>query len=64
MAGKKFLNVYVKIVLCLLGMGIMAYFIYPSVQAGEFSDRMTIARGLVFLGFGYLLVQSIRETLS
>jgi len=64
MAGKKFLNVYVKILLCLLGMGIMAYFIYPSVQAGEFSDYLTIARALVFLGFCYLLVQSIREALS
>ena len=64
MAGRKFLNAYVKIVLCVLGMGIMAYFIYPSVQTGEFSDNLTIARALVFLGFGYLLVQSIREVIS
>jgi hypothetical protein len=63
MATKDFLNVYIKIALCLLGMGLMAYFIYPSVQAGEFSDHLTIVRVLVFLGFSYLLVQSVRKLL-
>lgn len=63
MAGIKFLNAYVKIALCLLGMGIMAYFLYPSVQTGDFSDHLTIVRALVFLGFSYLLIQSIKEAL-
>jgi len=63
MAVKKFLNVYVKIVLCLFGMGIMVYFLYPSVQAGELTDHLTIVRALVFLGFSYLLIQSVREAL-
>lgn len=61
MAGNKFLNPLIKIVLCVLGMGLMAYFLYPAVQAGEFHDNLTLIRGLVFLGFGYLLFQSIRE---
>jgi hypothetical protein len=61
MAGNKFLNPFIKIGLCLLGMGLMAYFLYPSVQTGEFGDNLTIIRALVFLGFGYLFVQSLRE---
>ncbi|MBI4965833.1 MAG: hypothetical protein HY913_21325 [Desulfomonile tiedjei] len=63
MAGNKFLNPYLKMVLCLLGMALMGYFLYPAVQAGEFSDHMTIVRALVFLGFSYLLMQSVREAL-
>ncbi len=63
MAGIKFLNAYVKIVLCVLGMGIMAYFIYPSVQMGDFGDNLTIVRALVFLGFSYLFVQSLKQVL-
>jgi hypothetical protein len=41
----------------------MVYFLYPSIQAGEFSDHLTIIRALVFLGFSYLLIQSIKEAL-
>jgi len=61
MAGAKFLKPTSKIVLCLLGMLIMAYFLYPDLAAGTLSDRMTILRIAVFLGFTYLLVQSVRE---
>jgi len=61
MAGKKFLNSYLKIAICVLGMAIMAYFLWPAIQEGKLSENLTMVRGLVFLGFGYLLVQSVRE---
>ena len=61
MTGKKFLNPTSKIILCALGMLIMAYFLYADLSAGAFNDRVTILRMLVFLGFAYLLVQSVRE---
>ncbi|MBI5572347.1 MAG: hypothetical protein HY914_20555 [Desulfomonile tiedjei] len=61
MAGAKFLKPTSKIVLCILGMMIMAYFIYPDLTAGTLSDRLTILRIAVFIGFAYLLVQSVRE---
>jgi len=64
MAGKKFLNPILKIVLCLVGMMLMGYFLYGSIQAGEPSDRVTIVRALVFLGFTYLLVQSIKDLMT
>jgi len=64
MAGKKFLNPILKIVLCLVGMMLMGYSLYGSIQAGEPSDRVTIVRALVFLGFTYLLVQSIKDLMT
>lgn len=64
MAGKKFLNPLVKIVLCAVGMVVMGYFLYLAAQSGTLTDRMTIVRGLVFLGFTYLLAASIREYLT
>lgn len=57
----KFLNPILKIVLCLGGMAVMGYFLYPSLVGGNFSDGLTLGRGLVFLGFTYLFIQSIRE---
>lgn len=64
MAGAKFLNSILKIVLCAVGMTVMGYALYPSIEAEKFADALTIVRGLVFLGFGYLFVQSIRELLG
>jgi hypothetical protein len=61
MAGAKFLKPTSKVVLCILGMIIMAYFVYPDLAAGTFSNGLTILRIAVFLGFAYLLVQSVRE---
>ena len=61
MAGKKFLNPIVKIALCSLGMVLMGYFLVPAIQSGNFDDRLTIVRALVFLVFGFLLVRSIGE---
>jgi hypothetical protein len=42
-------------------MAVLAYFLYPSIQAETLSDSTTLLRALVFLGFGYLLAQSIRD---
>lgn len=64
MVGKKFLNPILKIVICVLGMLAMGYFLYPSVLSGTFEDNLTIVRSLVFLGFTYLLVQSIKQILG
>jgi hypothetical protein len=64
MAGKKFLNPLLKSTLCALGMIILGYFLYPSVSTGTIEDGTTLLRLIVFLGFGYLLVQSLRDVLS
>jgi len=61
MAGKKFLNPYAKVVICALGMACIAYFLYPSLISGDFTERQTIFRAMVFLGFAYLLVRSVLE---
>lgn len=64
MAGRKFLNPLVKVVLCVMGVASMAYLLYPDIMRGDFSDRLTIVRVLVFLGFSYLLAQSVKEILN
>lgn len=61
MAGKKFLNPIGKMILCLIGMLVMGYFLLPAIQSGDYDDRMTIVRGIVFLAFSILLVRSIAE---
>lgn len=63
MAGNKFLNPLLKVILCSLGMIVMGYFLYFSMKDGAAYDHLTIARVLVFLGFTYLLVQSLRQVL-
>ena len=64
MAGKKFLNPTLKIAVCLIGMLVMGYVLYPSVRSGTIGDSVTIVRGLVFLGFAYFLVQGIKQILE
>ncbi len=64
MAGKNFLNPILKVAICVLGILVMGYFLYPSVVSGTVEDNLTIVRGLVFLGFAYLLVQSIKQILE
>lgn len=61
MAGLKFLTPIMKMSLCILGMAVMGYFLYGSIADGNFHDRITLVRALVFVGFGYLLVQSARD---
>ena len=64
MAGIKFLNPILRIVLCGAMMAVLGYYLYPVLKSGDVTERMTIIRGLVFLGFAYLLVQSLRELFS
>jgi hypothetical protein len=63
MAGNRFLNSYLKIVICVLGMAVMGYFLYPAIEAGTLTDKLNLIRGLVFIGFAYLFVQSVKEVL-
>lgn len=64
MLGKEFLNPTLKIVLCLAGMLVMGYYLHDAIQSGTFSDNITILRGLVLLGFTFLLVRSVMDLIG
>jgi hypothetical protein len=64
MVSNKFLNPILRLVICAVMLVILGYYLYPAALAGDITDRMTMIRGLVFLGFTYLFVQSVREILS
>lgn len=64
MAGKKFLNPYVKIILCSLGIVVMGYFLYQNIQAGELYVGTPLIRALAFVAFLYLLIQTLRDLLG
>jgi hypothetical protein len=64
MPGNKFLNPLLKTVLCIVGMVVLAYHMSPSIMSGNLDDRMTLLRLVVFLGFTYLLVQSVRDIID
>jgi hypothetical protein len=64
MAGLKFLNPVLKVILCALGMVIIGYFLYESISTGTLNDRMTMLRALVFLGFTYLMIKSALELID
>jgi hypothetical protein len=64
MAGKKFLNPLLKTVLCIMGMVVLAYHLSPDIMSGSFDDHMILLRLAVFLGFTYLLVQSVRDIID
>ena len=61
MAGKKFLNPYVKVVLCALGAACMGYFLYQDIQAGELYVGVPLMRAIALAAFVYLLVSSLRD---
>lgn len=61
MEGKRFLSPIAKIILCAVGMVTMGYFLAPVVLNASPLDRLAIVRGVVFIGFTYLLIRSIRE---
>lgn len=63
MAGLKFLNPILKMMICIAGMLIMGYYLYESLLQGLY-ETITLVRALVFVGFSYLLVQSIGELLK
>ncbi len=64
MSGKRFLNPFLKVVLSLIGMSAMGYQLYLWLGSDAAYDNLAIVRALVFLGFSYLLVQSVRQILS
>ena len=68
MAGKKFLNPTIKIMICLSAMALLGYFVVDPLQAAIFGDgpvdKFLIGRVLVMISFVYLLVQSLRELLQ
>ena len=68
MAGKKFLNPLIKVIICLLGLLILGYFIHAPLRQVIFgdgtADKILVLRVLVMIGFLYLLAQSIREIIK
>ncbi len=68
MAGKKFLNPFIKIIICLLGLLILGYFSHASLRevvlGGGSADKILVVRLLVMIGFLYLLAQSVREIMK
>jgi hypothetical protein len=68
MAGKKFLNPFIKIIICLLGLLILGYFSHSSLREvvlGDGSaDKILVVRLFVMIGFLYLLAQSVREIMK
>ena len=63
MNGKKFLNPYAKVILCVLGILIIGYYVLIQIQSGLIYDNLLIfiIRVIVLLGFTYLLVRSIAD---
>ncbi len=64
MAGKKFLNPLLKVLLCFFGTSLLGYYVYESFLTSPGLDGITIARILVLAGFVYLLIQSVRDFLK
>ncbi len=64
MAGLKFLNPILKAILCGIGIGVMGYYLYDAFQNGQAMERLNIVRGLVFLGFCYLMYRSLKEVVD
>lgn len=64
MAGKKFLNPLFKLLLCLFGTSLMAFYVYDSLETGAALDTTLVLRILVLIGFVYLLIQSARDLLG
>lgn len=62
MAGKKFLNPTIKIIICLLAIAVLSYFVVQeALFQNDLVNKFLIGRILVMIGFAYLLVQSLRE---
>lgn len=64
MAGLRFINPYIKIVICLIGAAVMLYYLREAVVTGDYEDNMNIVRGLVFLAFVYLLGKSVMQIMQ
>jgi hypothetical protein len=64
MAGKNFLNPLLKVILCSIGIFSMAYYLLPVLQSDKSIETLDGIRVLVLLGFGYLLIQSLRHLIK
>jgi TRAP-type mannitol/chloroaromatic compound transport system permease small subunit len=65
MAGKKFLNPTIKIMICLSAITVLGYFVVQeAIFQNDPVNKFLIGRLLVMIGFVYLLVQSLRELLQ
>ncbi|MEI6133485.1 MAG: hypothetical protein WCP72_00805 [Desulfomonile sp.] len=65
MAGKKFLNPTIKIMICLSAITVLGYFVVQeAIFQNDPVNKFLIGRILVMIGFVYLLVQSLRELLQ
>ena len=64
MAGVRFLNPYLKVVICFIGMSLMVYFLYLDILAGHLYDIAIIGRVLLFVGFVYLLVKTVKQIIG
>jgi len=60
MAALKFLSAQTKVVICLIGMALMGYYLYPSIQEGFVADGVTILRVIVFVSFAFFLVRNVQ----
>ena len=65
MAGKKFLNPTIKIMICLSAIAVLGYLVVQeAIIQSDLVNKFFIGRILVMIGFVYLLVQSLRELLQ
>ncbi len=65
MAGKKFLNPTIKIMICLSAITVLGYLVVQeAIFQNDPVNKFLIGRILVMIGFVYLLVQSLRELLQ
>ncbi len=64
MAGKKFLNPYAKLAICLFGMALMGYYLYPVIAAGNEWEQITYVRAAVFVAFVVIGIRTVRGLVS
>lgn len=60
MAGLKFLGVHTKVMICVIGMALMGYYLYPSIEEGFVADTVTILRVIVFVGFAFFFARNVQ----
>jgi hypothetical protein len=59
MTGPHFLNYKLRILLCLIGTGVMGAILYPALGADFLADPANVLRLLVFSAFIFFLVKDV-----
>ncbi len=59
MAGLKFLNPHVKLLVCGAGMALMGFFLYEASNEGALSDGKNLLRAAVFAAFAYFFLTNL-----